>query len=59
MEKLDVKPGQCVFVGDHPEWDLAGPRSLGMEAILFDRRGSRAAPSEKPLRTLEKLAERL
>jgi FMN phosphatase YigB (HAD superfamily) len=59
MERLDVTPGQCVFVGDHPEWDLAGPRSVGMEAILLDRRGSRAAPSEKPLRTLEGLAARL
>ncbi|MBN1347260.1 MAG: HAD family hydrolase [Phycisphaerae bacterium] len=39
MSLLDVDAGECVFVGDDPRWDLAGPRGVGMEAILIDRTG--------------------
>ncbi|MFO8059176.1 MAG: HAD family hydrolase [Bacillota bacterium] len=34
-----VEPGDCLFVGDDPRWDFCGPRSVGMDALLFDRRG--------------------
>lgn len=36
-EGLGVLPTQCVFVGDHPEHDVAGAKAVGMEAVLIDR----------------------
>ena len=38
LEKLGATPGQCVFVGDDPRWDIAGPQAIGMDALLIDRR---------------------
>lgn len=39
LERLQVRPQDCIFVGDNPQWDLAGPRSMGMAAVLLDRHG--------------------
>lgn len=33
LERLNVKPAHAVFVGDHPEVDVAGARAAGMRAI--------------------------
>ena len=38
LEKLQATPEQCVFVGDDPRWDIVGPQSVGIEALLIDRR---------------------
>lgn len=38
LERLGATPGQCVFVGDDPRWDIAGPHAVGMDALLIDRR---------------------
>lgn len=38
LEKLQATPEQCVFVGDDPRWDIVGPQSVGMDALLIDRR---------------------
>lgn len=38
LARLGATPGRCVFVGDDPRWDIAGPRALGMKAVLIDRR---------------------
>lgn len=38
LERLQATPEQCVFVGDDPRWDIAGPQSVGMEAVLINRR---------------------
>ncbi len=38
LARLGASPEQCVFVGDDPRWDIAGPQALGMEAVLIDRR---------------------
>lgn len=59
LEKLQVEPQECVFVGDDPRWDLAGPRSVGMEAILIDRRGVTQQTQEKPIKNLYELLSRL
>ena len=32
-DRLGIEPGQAVFVGDHPEVDIAGARVAGMKAI--------------------------
>jgi putative hydrolase of the HAD superfamily len=38
LERLTATPEQCVFVGDDPRWDIVGPHSVGMDAVLIDRR---------------------
>ena len=38
LQRLGATPGQCVFVGDDPRWDVTGPQAAGMEAVLIDRR---------------------
>jgi putative hydrolase of the HAD superfamily len=35
--QLNVTAAGCVFVGDEPRWDVVGPRSVGMNAIVIDR----------------------
>jgi putative hydrolase of the HAD superfamily len=42
LERLNVSPARSVFVGDHPEVDVAGARAAGMQAIWRrDPTGSR------------------
>ena len=38
LNKLSTKPDQCLFIGDDPRWDIVGPQSVGIEAILIDRK---------------------
>jgi putative hydrolase of the HAD superfamily len=52
---LGVDPQDCLFVGDDPRWDLAGPRAVGMEAILIDRKGGISEPAEGSIRHLHEL----
>jgi putative hydrolase of the HAD superfamily len=59
LQELDVEPGDCLFVGDDPRWDLVGPRALGMEAILIDRAGTMQVAGEEPIHSLDELWERL
>ena len=33
LERLNTDPAQAVFVGDHPEVDVAGARAAGMHAV--------------------------
>ena len=33
LERLNANPAQAVFVGDHPEVDVAGARAAGMQAV--------------------------
>jgi putative hydrolase of the HAD superfamily len=39
LAQLQVEPQACLFVGDDPRWDLAGPRAMGMDTCLIDRQG--------------------
>ena len=59
MTTLGVLPGDCLFVGDEPKWDLTGPRSVGMEAILIDRQGTMVGVEEQPVKNLHELTLRL
>jgi HAD superfamily hydrolase (TIGR01509 family) len=34
---LGVACERCVFVGDEPEWDVAGSSAVGMHSVLIDR----------------------
>jgi putative hydrolase of the HAD superfamily len=38
--RLGVTAGRCLFVGDDPRWDLAGPQAVGMRAVTIDRSGA-------------------
>jgi putative hydrolase of the HAD superfamily len=55
LARLGVQPEECLFVGDDPRWDLAGPRALGMQAVLIDRAGEVQAAGETPVRSLGEL----
>ena len=33
LERLEASPAHAVFVGDHPEVDVAGARAAGLRAI--------------------------
>jgi FMN phosphatase YigB (HAD superfamily) len=37
LRSLGEKPEYVLMVGDNPKNDVAGPRALGMEALLLDR----------------------
>ncbi len=55
LEKLQVEPQDCLFIGDNPRWDLVGPRAVGIEAVLIDRRGVIKDGEEKPIKSLYEL----
>jgi len=38
LERLGVAPHEAAYVGDNPEFDVDPPASLGMTAVLIDRR---------------------
>jgi putative hydrolase of the HAD superfamily len=57
--RLQVKAEQCVFVGDDPRWDLVGPRAVGIEAILIERREAGRSLEEAPIRGLHELWDRI
>jgi len=59
LEKLQVLPQHCVFVGDDPRWDLAGPRAVGIETVPIDRRGARQNAEEETIKSLYELPGRL
>lgn len=59
LEELQAQPSDCLFVGDDPRWDLAGPRAIGMEAVLVDRGGKLPIEGEEPIRNLDELWGRL
>ena len=52
MRVLEARPEQCLFVGDDPRWDLAGPRGVGMDAVLIDR-AHRQPPAEDVIHGLK------
>ncbi len=37
LQQLEVKAGECLFIGDEPLWDIEGARAAGMPAVLIDR----------------------
>jgi putative hydrolase of the HAD superfamily len=57
LEQLKAKARDCLFVGDDPRWDLAGPRAMGMDAILIDRSGVGPDAAAETIHTLYELCE--
>jgi putative hydrolase of the HAD superfamily len=39
LERLNTNPAQAVFVGDHPDVDVAGARAAGLQAVWRRDRG--------------------
>ncbi len=58
LATLAVEPAQAVMVGDSPEDDIAGARSLGLRAYLLDRGGDHP-DSPGRLNGLDELPEAL
>ncbi len=40
LRRLDLRPGEVLHVGDHPQNDLAGARRAGLHALLLRRDGA-------------------
>ena len=55
LAKLHASPQESLFVGDHPQWDVAGAQAAGIEALLIDRRGSMRDAGERLIRHLSEL----
>jgi putative hydrolase of the HAD superfamily len=54
--RLDVKPEECVFIGDEPRWDYDGAHAVGMRAVLIDRIGKHTQHEGLRVRSLEGIA---
>mgnify|MGYP002682197631 FL=1 len=59
LDRLGLGPEECLFVGDDPGWDIAGPRAVGMSAVLVDRDGKMQDSGEGSISSLAQLMERL
>ncbi|MDH7478304.1 MAG: HAD family hydrolase [Candidatus Bathyarchaeota archaeon] len=46
LEALNVSASETVFVGDTPSMDVAGPKALGIKAILIERKHSATDTSQ-------------
>ena len=55
LAHLQVKPKRCLFVGDDPRWDLAGPRAMGMDTCLIDRQSMVQDTSTASIQNLHEL----
>lgn len=55
LETLHAAPHESLFVGDHPEWDIAGARGAGIDALLIDRYGNLQGADELAIRNLHEL----
>ncbi len=55
LARLQAAPQDCLFVGDDPRWDLAGPQALGMETCLIDRRAAGQGADGACIRNLNEL----
>lgn len=37
LQILNLPPSVCLFIGDHPNWDIKGANQMKIDAILLDR----------------------
>jgi len=59
LKKLQALPQDSLFVGDTPKWDFEGPKALGIEPVLIDRRGVMKDFPQETIKTLGDLLDRL
>jgi FMN phosphatase YigB (HAD superfamily) len=56
LDRIDTEPERAVYVGDNPRIDCAAALSLGMGAVLVDRRGFHRGFDASPVvRSLEQV----
>lgn len=55
LEKLRVRPDECLFVGDEPRWDIEGSKAVGIDAILVDRLRNTPIAEERTVKNLSDL----
>jgi putative hydrolase of the HAD superfamily len=60
LERLNANPARAVFVGDHPEVDVAGARAAGMQSVWRrDPRVSRVVEADAVIEELSDLVSLL
>lgn len=60
LERLNVKPEECLFIGDHPINDVEGAHTLGMHTIWMRvNQPWCEANKAKPLHTINQIGELL
>lgn len=60
LERLDVSPGEALFVGDSPEFDLRGAAAAGMPFVWMNPRGEiLPADLARPIAVIQRLSELL
>lgn len=59
LNKLQINPEHCIFVGDNAQWDLIGPRKLGIKSILINRRNYNQYNEENSIKNLHELIDRI
>ncbi|MCJ8010800.1 HAD family hydrolase [Paenibacillus sp. KQZ6P-2] len=60
LEKLQLEPKECIFVGDHPVNDIEGAAKAGMETIWIQvNQPWRDEITAKPLHSIRKVGELL
>jgi putative hydrolase of the HAD superfamily len=60
IQQLNLRPDQCIFIGDHPEKDIEGAAKVGMNTIWIEVNQSwREGLNAKPLHQIVKLEELL
>lgn len=55
MDILKIEAKECLYVGDDPRWDIAGPRAIGMDAVLIMRSGGQAPRGVMGIKDLHEL----
>jgi putative hydrolase of the HAD superfamily len=59
FSSLGVGPDECLFVGDDPRWDIAGPEHVGMDCLLISRHGDPPDAGVPVIGRLDELVELL
>jgi len=59
MLQMDLAAGRTLYVGDSYEYDVAGARSAGLDAVLLDREGSAGERDCPVIRDLSELFDLL
>jgi len=58
VERFGLQGPEALMVGDSPELDYDAAVKAGLQAMLLDRDGSRAAPHRQSIRSLHEMHER-
>lgn len=59
LERAGVEPGESVYVGDHPYFDIEAAEEVGMLPVLIDRRGRYPDADGIRITSLEELPARI